>query len=191
MKQQQILASSVFFQRNHIKLWSFFFEFSHGKNTAKCSSLRKQLFFLPNLKYKVFFYQSHFHFLIYIFCCRYNHYIEEPIRIRDSPILIDDQMSPTKSPRRISSPETLHVHKHNRAMSPSHRRRRDKELMHRKHKREKVRMRDRKYSRSRSPVGRRRSRSPSYGKRHYGSPSPARSRKRHKSRSPRKDKTLR
>lgn len=128
---------------------------------------------------------------IAFFYYRYNHYIEEPIRIRDSPIIIDDQISPMKSPRRISSPEVLHGHKHNRTMSPSHRRRREKELLHRKHKREKARIRDRKYSRSRSPVGRRRSRSPSYGKRHYASPSPARNRKRHKSRSPRKDKTVR
>nr|XP_023030288.1 cyclin-dependent kinase 12-like isoform X2 [Leptinotarsa decemlineata] len=130
---------------------------------------------------------------------RYNHYIsDEPIRIRDSPILIDDQLSPVKSPYISATPDPImHSHKH-RSMTPSSRRRRmEREKLHRKHKskREKAWMRERerekRYSRSRSPVVRRRSRSSSYGRsRHYASPSPSR-RKKHRSRSPKRDRSPR
>ncbi|XP_018568282.1 cyclin-dependent kinase 12 isoform X3 [Anoplophora glabripennis] len=124
---------------------------------------------------------------------KYNHYIsDEPIRIKDSPILIDDHqsLSPVHSPYRNPSPESLMPsHKHGRSISPSRRRRQDREA-HRKHRREKARVRDkRNYSRSRSPVSRRRSRSSSYGRNRHYSPSPSRSRaKRHKSRSPRRER---
>lgn len=125
---------------------------------------------------------------------RYNHHFDEPIRIRDSPIIIDDVGSPPmRSPFRGTTPETMmHSHYKHRSMSPSSRKRRlEREMLHRKHKKEKARLKEK--ARSRSPVSRRRSRSSSYGRgRHYTSPSPTRrSSKRHRSRSPRKDKSPR
>ncbi|XP_057664897.1 cyclin-dependent kinase 12 isoform X1 [Diorhabda carinulata] len=130
---------------------------------------------------------------------RYNHFIsDEPIRIRDSPIIIDDRLSPPlKSPTyRGATPDVVihsHYNKH-RSLTPSSRKRRiEREMLHRKHKKEKARLKERsRYSRSRSPVSRRRSRSSSYGRsRHYATPSPTRRAKRHRSRSPRKDKSPR
>lgn len=120
-------------------------------------------------------------------------------RIRDrslSPIMISrdrsisrQSYSPIKSsPYRNPSPEIITIHSHHSrvrtTISPSRRRRMDRE-MHRRHRKEKERMKDRrKSSRSRSPR-RRVSRSPSWGRR-YHSRSPSRSRmsKRYKSRSP-------
>ncbi|XP_072379323.1 uncharacterized protein Cdk12 isoform X3 [Diabrotica undecimpunctata] len=122
---------------------------------------------------------------------RYNHYIsEEPIRIRDSPIIIDDHLSPT-----MKSPESIiHSHYKHRSLTPSSRKRRvDREMLHRKHKKEKARLKEKsRYSRSRSPITRRRSRSTSYGRsRHYSTPSPKRKNKKHKSKSPRKNRSPR
>lgn len=99
-------------------------------------------------------------------------------------------LSPIKSsPYRNPSPEIITIHSHHGRIrstaSPSRRRRVEREV-HRRHKKEKERTKEkRRLSRSRSPIRRRVSRSPSWSRR-YHSRSPSRSKvaKRYKSRSP-------
>lgn len=125
----------------------------------------------------------------------YNSLDHTHIRVRErsiSPSLIprDRSLSPIKSsPFRNPSPEIITIHSHHGRMrttvSPSRRRRLERES-HRRHKKDKERIKEkRRLSRSRSPIRRRLSRSPSWSRR-YHSRSPSRSKvaKRYKSRSP-------
>lgn len=116
----------------------------------------------------------------------------------NSPILIEDYSSQghissvnAKSPYRNPSPDVVVMHHSSSHRSSSaSRRRSERSAAHRKHRRDRERMRDkRRLERSRSPLGRsgRRSRSTSYGR--GRSPSTSRSKmKRYRSRSPRRDR---
>lgn len=112
---------------------------------------------------------------------RHNPYSCSPI------IAIDDYSqshSSIKSPYRNPSPDLVAIH-HSHTSSLK-RRRLDKGSGHRKHRRDKEKLREKRRS-SRSP-GRRRSRSPSWSRRHYDT-SPGRGKmKRYRSRSPRRER---
>lgn len=108
---------------------------------------------------------------------KYNNSISSPILIEDRPSR--RSVSPSRSPYKNS--EVMGRHSLSSRHSPSRRRRNNRESGHRRHHRDRDKLRVR-ISRSRSPMMRKRSRSPNY--RHY-SPSSVRSgRKKMRSRSP-------